>query len=380
MLTRRIALTALAAAAAAVAGLGAQQTASQKAPKKNPLVKLAAAWAEPDVIEARKVEAQNRPLFQQTDPLPFVLTADFKTINKDRNPESTNRYPGVLAVKDAQGREESLKIRLSPRGHLRRMARTCDFVPLRLELAGNDLDGTVFEGQTTLKLSAHCHDEKEYDQYVLREYLSYRLLNLVTPKSFRARLARGTYVDLKSGKPMTTRFGIFIENENDVARRLGGRIVELQHLQFKDVDPAALNNMMLFNYMIGNTDFSIYALHNVRIVQDPTRTLYTIPYDFDLTGFVNPPYAMPDRRLGIRTVVDRLYRGPCVPADQLDKSAEAFRAKRAEMLTLLDGMKEIDASARAQAKDYLESFFRTIAQPNNVKRSLVDGCKATPTM
>ncbi len=379
MLARRFAL-AVSSFVVVLAGLAAGQTPATKAPKKNPLVKMAAEWPAADVLEERRAEAEQRPLFQQSDPLVFTLTADFKTINKDRNPESTNRYPAVLVATDARGREQTVHIHVSPRGHLRRMARTCDFVPLRLELAGNDLAGTVFDGQTTLKLSAHCRDTSEFDQYVVREYLSYRLFNLVTPQSFRARLARATYVDAKSGKPITTRYAIFIEHENDVARRLGGRVIEPPRLLFKDVDPAALNNMMLFNYMIGNTDFSLYALHNVRVVQTPTRTMFTIPYDFDLTGFVSPPYAAPDRRLGIRTVSDRLYRGPCVPLDQLDKSAEAFRTQRTEMLHLLDTMREIDRDARSQAKDYLESFFRAIAPPNGVKRSFVDGCKPTPTM
>jgi len=378
MLARRLAVSGC--LAIALCSVAIAQTQEKKPPKTNPLLKLAEAWPEPAVLEARKTEAQQRPLFQQTEPLAFTLTADFKAINKDRNPESANRYPAVLTLVDARGREQTLHVRLGPRGHLRRMARTCDFVPLRVELGGNDLAGSLFEGQNNVKLSAHCRDDGEFDQYVLREYVSYRLFNLVTPQSFRARLAHGTYVDAKSNKKVATRYGIFIENENDVARRMGGRIVELQRLQFADVDPAALNNMMLFNYMVGNTDFSIYALHNVRLVQMPTRTIYTVPYDFDLTGFVNPPYAAVNPKLGIRSVLDRLYRGPCLSLDTMDKSVEAFRAQRTAMLAELDGLKEMDSNARSQAKEYLEGFFRAIAQQNNVKRSFVDGCKPNPTM
>ena len=357
------------------------QTVPPKAPpKKNPLLKLAQPWDEPAVLEAKRVEAERRPLFEQRDPLPFTLAADFKVIEKDRNPESSNRYPAVVTLVDARGREQTLHVRISPRGHLRRMARTCEFVPLRVEFAGNDLTGTPFEGQTTLKLGTHCRDQSDFDQYVLREYLSYQLQSLVTPEAFRARLARGTYVEAATGKKLATRYAIWLENDNDVARRMGGRIVELQRLTFKDVDPAALNRMMLFNYMVGNTDFSLYALHNVKVVQSPTRTLYPVPYDFDLTGFVNPPYALPDRRLPIHAVTERLYRGPCLTVDELDKQLAAFRDKRGEMLALLDGMKEIDAKARSEAKDFLESFFRAIAPPNGVKKTFVDGCKATPTM
>lgn len=367
------------AVVAAAVGAAAQQK-TPAAPKKNPLLKLAEPWPEPAVLDARRTEAQQRPLFQQRDPLVFTLAADFKTVNRDRNPESANRYPAVLTLTDARGREQTLHVRLGPRGHLRRMARTCEFVPLRVEFAGSEIAGTVFEGQTNLKLGTHCRDDSTFDQYVLREYLSYELQNLVTPQSFRARLAHVTYLDAKSGKKVTTRYALFLENDNDVARRLGGRTVVLQRLQFNDVDPAALLNMMLFNYMIGNTDFSLYALHNVVLVQDPGRTLYTVPYDFDMSGFVNPPYALPDRRLGIRSVGDRLYRGPCKPVEEMDKAVGAFRSKRNEMLAALEGMKEIDSAARSQAKDYLEAFFRAIADTNGVKKSLVNGCKAEPTM
>jgi hypothetical protein len=138
--------------------------------------------------------------------------------------------------------------------------------------------------------------------------------------------------------------------------------------------------MMLFEYMIGNTDFSLWALHNVRLVQDPNRTLFPVPYDFDLSGMVNAPYAIPDRRFGIKSVVDRLYRGPCRTVDEMETAASAFRDKRADVLGLLDGMRDLDSGARTEMKSYLEAFFRTIERPNTLKRQFVDGCKPAPTM
>jgi hypothetical protein len=349
-------------------------------PKKNPLLKLAEPWPEPAVLQARRSEADRRPLFQSTDPLAFKLTADFKLVNKDRDLESTVRYPAILSLTDERGREQTLHVRISPRGHFRRMARNCAFVPLRLELPEAETAGTVFEGQTTLKLGTHCQDEKTYEQITLREYLTYPMFNVITPRSFRARLARGTYVDAKSGKAQSTRYAIFIEHENDVARRMGGRIVELQRTEFKDMHAPTLTTMALFEYMIGNTDFSLWALHNIRLVQDPERTLFPIPYDFDLSGLVNAPYAVPDRRFGIRSVVDRLYRGPCRTADEMDAAAAAFRDKRADVLGLVDGTRDLDSGARAEIKSYLESFFRSIERPAAVKKQFVDGCKAAPTM
>jgi len=365
----------------AAAALPVAQDKAPAAPaKKNPYLKLAEPWPEPAVLQARRTEAEKRPLFDKTDPLAFTLTADFKTINKDRHPESTAKYPAVLSVTDDKGREQTIKVKLSPRGHFRRMARNCAFVPLRVEFAADEVAGTVFDGQSSLKLGTHCQDDKTYEQYTLREYLTYPLFNLVTPRSFRARLARATYVDEKSKKPITTRNAIFIEHENDVARRMGGRIVELPRTAFKDFDPATLHTMMLFEYMIGNTDFSLFANHNVRFVQDPSRTLYPVPYDFDLSGLVHAPYAMPDRRIGIRSVLDRVYRGPCLNPEELDSAIAQFRAKKSEMVALVEGTKEMDAAMRSEMKSYLEDFFRVVDKPSSLKVRTTDGCKVTPTM
>ncbi len=370
--------------------IGATVPAAQKVPavekasnapaKKNPLLKLAEPWPDPEELKAHKEAAEARPLFQTPTPLEFTLTSAFSEINKDHNPESTKRYPGVLTVNGQDGAPRNIKVKLSARGHFRRMARNCNVVPLRVEFDKTDTAGTVFDGQTTLKLGTGCEYSKEFEQYTLREYLAYPIFGVVTPLSFRARLGRATYVDEKSQKKSGPRYAIFIEHENDVARRVGGRIVELQRVVFKDVDQSALVRAMLFEYMIGNTDMSIYALHNFRLVQTPTRTILTVPYDFDLSGFVHAPYAIPDRRLGLRTVQDRLYRGPCVTAEEFDAAAADFRAKQADILSLVESMRDMDPIGRGEAKAYLESFFRAIEKPESVRKNFVNGCKAQPTM
>jgi hypothetical protein len=356
------------------------QKASPPPAKKNPLVKLAEPWPEDDVVQARRMAADSRPLFRETEPLAFTLTADFNAVNKERSPNNKKTFPAVLTVQDAKGPQE-IPVKVGSRGHFRLMARNCDFVPIRLDLPrDNETAGTTFEGQTTLKLGTHCRGDRAYDNYTLREYLTYRLFNMVTPLSFRARLARATYVDAKTKKTIANRYSIFIEHENEVARRFGGRVVELPRIVFNDLDAPTLNRMMLFEYMIGNTDFSIWALHNVRIVQDRNRKLFAVPYDFDLSGLVHAPYATPDPRIGIRSVLDRLYRGPCRTTDEFDEAAESFRSKRADMFTLLDSMRDLEPLARGEAKNYLEGFFKTIERPESIKRQFVNGCKPQPTM
>jgi len=325
-------------------------------------------------VRERRRDAEGRRLFQSSDPLRFTLTADFRTVNKERDPGSTRRFPAVLRIAGDDGQDRSIPVKLRTRGHFRLMSRNCSFVPLRVEFPRQEAEGTVFEGAGSLKLGTHCEDDQDYEQYTLREYLAYRIFNLLTPRSFRARLAKATHVDSTSGKTLATRYAMFIESEGDVARRLEGRIVPLPRTLFRDLDPETLTLMMLFEYMIGNTDFSIFALHNVRLVQDQARVLHPIPYDFDLAGVVNARYAVPDRQLHIATVLERLYRGPCRTVADLQPFLAAFRAKKADVMAVVDAVPDLDKASRRKAREYLEDFYRTINQPGSVKSQLVDKC------
>ena len=308
----RLASSALVALVLAAPALLAQNP-GPAAPVKKPPIQ-AKPWPADDVLLARKTEAQNRKLFQDGPPLEFTLTAEFNLINAERTPNNAKLFPGVLTVDGTD-----IPVKLGSRGHLRLKSSTCDFVPIKLEFDPKQLSGTIFDGQTSLKLGTHCRNESESDQYVIREYLTYRLANLVTPLSFRARLARATYVDARSKKRLSTHSALFLEHENDVARRLGGREARQPHMGFSEFDKSALTTTMMLEYMLGNTDYSIWTLHNVVIVQDKTRKFFPVAYDFDLSGMVHAPYAAPDPRLPLRSVTDRLYRGPCRTLDEFSR-------------------------------------------------------------
>src|SRR5712691_2463662 len=138
--TLSLAIVVLACVTAPAPRAEQQKTApSSPPPKKSPYLKMSEPWPEAAVLQARRTDAERRPIFQKAEPLAFTLAADFKLINKDRKPESTARYPGLLSMTDERGREYTLHVRLSPRGHLRRMARTCEFVPLRIEFMPEEI-------------------------------------------------------------------------------------------------------------------------------------------------------------------------------------------------------------------------------------------------
>jgi hypothetical protein len=368
---RRLVSCAFVALALAAPALLLAQAAGVPAPVGKPPIP-AKPWPSDEVLLARRIDAQNRKLFQDGPPLEFTLTSEFNLINAERTPNNAKQFPGVLAIDGAD-----IPVTLGSRGHLRLKSQTCDFVPIKVTFPREQPAGTIFEGQTTLKLGTHCRGERESDQYVIREYLAYKLANLVTPLSFRARLARATYIDARSKKRISTHSALFLEHENDVARRLSGREVRQPHMVFNEFDKDGLTTTMLLEYMLGNTDYSIWTLHNVVIVQDKKRKFFPVSYDFDLSGMVHAPYAAPDPRLSLKSVTDRLYRGPCRTLDEFIAAAAPFRAQQAAMMTVIDSVGDLDGVHKREMKDYLESFFRRLATPESIKKTFVDGCPAT---
>ncbi len=351
-------------------------------PKKPAAAKLAEPWPDAAKLAERRKDAEARRLFQDVEPLVFTLAADFKAVNRDRNYASTKTFPAVLTVRGQEGSVPAvaLPVNLSTRGSIRLRSDVCSFAPLGIEFVKQSAARTVFDGQSKLKLVAHCNENEASDQLVLLEYLAYRLYNLMTPRSFRVRLARATYVDSTSGRTLSTHHAMFIEDDDDVARRMDGRSVALTGLLFRDFDQDSLTLMTVFQYMIGNPDYSISGMHNVRLVQTAANVRYPITWDFDVTGLVDPRYAIPIAgvRKQIAEVRTRSYLGPCRSAEEFEPTLAAFRAKRAEMLALVGSIPGLGDAERRKAAEYLEEFFTVIGNKDLVKRELIDTCHDRP--
>jgi hypothetical protein len=370
----------------AVSGLGqtssgqtGQKPAAKTSGKKDPLAKLGEPWPDAGQLASRRVEAENRPLFGSDEPLAFTLTADFAAINRERDETSTRRYPAVMQLQGDGGSTVSIPVQLSARGHARRNVLVCKVVPLRLEFSKKDVKGTVLDGQRELKLVTNCQNERYFEQYVLTEHLAYRLYALLTPRSFRTRLVRATYVDSGRNKTPVPRYGMLVENEDDLARRLEGRITTLPKRPFIAFDQDALTWMFLVQFMVGNTDYSIMALHNIKIVSD-RGTFYPVGYDFDYSGLVNTGYAVADKRLGIYSVRDRLYRGPCRTAREFEPFLATLRAKGPDMLALVDAIPDATPGTRQDARKYLNEFLSLVGEPRRLQRAFDKSCVSSGGM
>ncbi len=375
---------ALALATAAVVAQQPKGAATVTDKQRKSLTKLAEPWPDDATLAKRKAEAEKRPLFQSSDELPFTLTADFKKVSSDRSPTSTAVFPAKLTVAGDDGQPIVIPVNIRNRGILRRNPRTCGFPPIRIEFpraAKGDADKapgraelkrSVFEGSENLKLVTHCSNS--YEQFVVREYMAYRTHNLITPWSLRPRLAKGTYVDATNGKTIATKFAFFLEEEDDLAKRMEGRKAVLPRTSFADHDMDVLTQTAIFNFLVGNTDYSIFVLHNAFLVQTKDKKLHAVTYDYDVTGFVDPPYALPAKAFNLSTVKDRLYRGPCRPAAELEPFFAVYRAKKDEIYKLYASQPDLNRESKEEMKSYLDEFYDIINDKGRIKHHFVDTC------
>lgn len=285
-------------------------------------------------------------------------------------------FPAILHLSD--GTKISLKI--SARGKSRRAR--CEFPPLRLNFAKAGAQGTLFEGQNKLKLVTHCKKGMASGPYLASEMLAYRVFNLLTGRSFRVRALNITYVDTANGRA-ESRAAFVIEHKKQLAARLGFSESELERIKIKELDPSHAALVSTFQYMIGNTDYSLRqpakgdrCCHNVvAFTADADGPVVGVPYDFDASGLVNAPYAEPPRSLGIRSVTQRAYRGYCAHNAALNGALSTIADKKQEILALVSSFTDIPGLKPKRVLRYFNGYFDAVEGKRRVDRELVRRCR-----
>ena len=329
------------------------------------------------VLSQSVLAVGNDPLFETHELFELTLHAPIKTLNRNR--DTSIRYPSSIGY-GVDAHAINLDVQVEVRGKYRRQPMICRTPPLRILFDhDNQVEGTIFENQKRLKLVTQCDPyNSNYESYLVLEYLAYRILNQITPRSFNVRLARIAYTDTDSGKSRTS-LGFFIEHKKRLANRLGARHLEIDQTSAVVLESSHLNQASLFQLLIGNVDWSATSTktdeccHNYKLFQEGD-SLLSIPYDFDLSGLVNARYAKPDTELGLKTIRDRRYRGYCRNNDFLDDNIELFNHEKAAILDLFQTSPYLPERKKKSAISYLEGFYRIINNPKRVTRVITAKC------
>ena len=326
-------------------------------------------------LSAPAIAQQPKPLFAASEPIHITIQAPLGELIRSR---SDAVIQGTLTDPNGQ----ALPVALSVRGITRRSSDVCEFPPLRVQFTSPPPPASLFAGQKKLKLVTHCKNNPAFQQYVLLEYSAYRMYNLLTPHSFRVRLANIDYRGA-DGRPIISRVGYFLEDLGDLAKRNGLKETHAPELiPNNDLKSADAARYALFQHMISNHDWSMRAgpkgrecCHNAELMGPlaPGATI-PVPYDFDFSGFVDAPYATPPDQLKIHSVRDRMYRGYCIDNADVVAAARQMRDERPQMMAAVTSTPGLDPGTAKRAIGFLDGFFADIASDEAVSKNLLARC------
>ena len=310
--------------------------------------------------------------FEADDPLNITLSLDLKKFQKEKMKGEYMPVHFLYQLNDSIQIEK--EVRIKARGKTRR--NLCSLPPFWLDMRNADLKDDEQQDTERIKLVTHCKNNKTYEDYVLKEYLCYKIYNIISPVSFRVRLARITYVDTGRDSKVTEGWAFMIEPMEMLAQRFNAVEIKDEGLLSRNMRPVEMNMLALFQYMIGNPDYSVPHRHNVKILGLPGLGAagYTaVPYDFDYSGLVDAYYAVPSEYLDITSVKERYYLGPCRADMDFALVIEQLNLYREEILQLINDFEYLDQKNIKSVVSYLEEYFQ-VAEYSN---SLVFGFQRT---
>lgn len=313
-------------------------------------------------------------IFDDREPMRITMTFDIKKYQREKNKGEYMPVHFLYQFNDSIYLEKDMH--LKARGNFRR--NFCSMAPFWLNIRKAGVANEKLQDTRRIKVVTSCRDSETFDDYVLKEYLCYKIYNILSPVSFRVRLLKMTYVDTGRKNKLTEGWAFMIEPEVMVAERNEAIVVENDQLAMRLIKPEQLDVLTLYMYMIGNADFSVTGRHNVKILGMPgfgTEGYTLVPYDFDYSGAVNASYAVPGANLGISSVRERYYLGLCRDDDSYREAIEEINQKREEILRVVSDFEYLGEKQKEEMLAYLGEYFALASQFDLISSSLRKTCR-----
>lgn len=329
--------------------------------------------ANPNFDQKMQQVLRNMDLFAEETPLKISLQANFSAISAKRFKDEYS--PALLRYQVNDTVWINREIKVKPRGNMR--LKTCSYPPLKVNFPRKEVYMTQLQNFDKMKMVVSCRKGDAYEQYILSEYYAYKLYNILTPYSLRVRLIEVKYINTgKKKNNEKSGYAFIIEEIEQLAARTNTLPSEKAQIKDKFMNTDMVTNMYLFQYMIGNTDWTVYSRHNMRVVlprDEINGKPIVVPYDFDYAGIVGASYAIPSDQLEIKSVNERTYRGYCDLNDQLPPSIKLHRSKKEDLISVFETA-IVNPVTKKRAIRYLEKYFQIIENDKKIKSLILDRC------
>ncbi|MBS0011415.1 MAG: hypothetical protein KFF49_08390, partial [Bacteroidales bacterium] len=226
-----------------------------------------------------------------------------------------------------------------------------------------------------VKLVSHCMHDKRYDNYVLREYLAYKVHNIITDYSFRVRLLNITYYDIDSKKLHANKTGFIIEPVKMLGERFGKKELEDIQIMPGDIEDELLLKLSVFQYLIANSDWDVPMMHNVKIFgnKDAPHELIAVPYDFDFTGWVDSHYAVARTDLGLEEITDRAFFGPCRDEEDYRPVLDYFLELENNIIDTIKDFEYLKGGEKRALLWFVKDFYR-LYRKDEIMNIFMEAC------
>ena len=319
------------------------------------------------------------PLFDSDETLSISIEAPMRQLLRQR--DNDREFDAVLTYSDGAGIEQRLDLKLTTRGRSR--LEICDFPPLRLIFDADEFTDTVFADQHRLKMVTQCKRGSRGEDWVMQEFGIYRAYNAITDYSYRVRWLEVIFRDTESTRWQKVQGVFLIESTGEAGRRLQRKSIRPPEIRTGQLSVIETSRNMLFQYLIGNTDFAVKrgpsgegCCHNGRVLAPPDRDddWVILPFDFDQAGIINTDYALPDANLPITRVSNRLYRGFCSHNTVLPDTIALFDEHRSDITNALlpPGLSK---SRHKRALRFIDRFYDTVDDSQKLQREILDKCR-----
>ena len=282
----------------------------------------------------------------------FTLQTDLTSILEDRRKEEYT--PAILITPTGK----SYTVKVLPKGKFRR--KKAEVPPLKIKFPKKTLRTDGLDTLNEIKLILPCYDSRDGDELLAKEYLIYKMFEHLTQNCVKARLIQIELRDSHVEKTRKAMLGILVEDNEETAARLNGVEVEQYGLPMDSLQLSQAAMVAMFQYMIGNTDWDIAMVRNVRLIRPrQAEGILVMPYDFDFAGLVGAPYASPASESGLQSVLDRFLMANGIPKEDLRRAAQTLVDAKEDLYDICHS-KYLTRNTSNGLKSYLDTFFDSI--------------------
>lgn len=257
---------------------------------------------------------------------------------------------------------EEWKTDLALRGRFRRSK--CPFPPLEINLKKGALRDRGFGEFDKFKLVTHCNNESPDPIDLYEELLAYQLYGILTPCYFRALPLRVDYLYPNGKAYKKDAVALILEPTAELAHRMQGKELEQFGAAADSLDAAAYCRNAMFQFMIGNFDWDHVMQRNIKMIGDVGH-YHLVPYDFDFSAIVSPPYARMPSEHGLKDFRDRIYLGQFFQ-DYIPTTIQEFVEKKSAFMAHIDSYPYLTKSRKREISAYLEKFYEFITNSETV--------------